>query len=249
MPPLPTGDDARRVCLLTGAGGTLGNAFCQLYGSEYDIVAVCRTRAPGVASQNEWFVDPLDPSAQVDANATRVYTVHADLDDARDVERVLDIVDARYGRVDLLVNAAADMRRYPNTMVDGEGAIDVLTHQLNTNVVAPFRLSVRLAERLWISRARENRAANRNVVNVSSIAGIQTYRFNGQAGYAASKAALNALSRHMSAEFGQFGVRVNVIAPNSFPQSVPTERVVDAVVALDRGSATGTTVTHGIDGG
>jgi NAD(P)-dependent dehydrogenase (short-subunit alcohol dehydrogenase family) len=135
------------------------------------------------------------------------------------------------------------MDGYSNTMIDGDTAMTNLVQHMQTNVIAPLRLSVRLSQQFWAHRASENRAANRNIVNISSTSGSTVYPFQGQAGYAASKAALEAVSGHMAAEFDSFGVRVNVVAPNSFPSIVSTESVAEAVVQLDRGTVTGTTVT------
>lgn len=230
----------RRVCLLTGAGGLLGNEFCSTFAGEYDILAVCKSRVPGVPSQYESYVDPLEP--EVPYAAASVYIVYADLCDVHDIQRVVDVALARYGRVDLLVNNAAYMDCYTNTMIDGDTALTNLVQHMQTNVIAPLRLSVRLAQQFWANRAAENRAVNRNIVNISSTSGSTVYPFQGQAGYAASKAALEALSGHMAAEFDSFGVRVNVVAPNSFPALVSTESVVQAVGKLDRGTATGSTV-------
>lgn len=232
---MSTGD--RRVCVLTGAGGTLGNAFCQKYAADYDIVAVCRHRAPGVPSQFDSYVDPLDPSADVDG-AGRVYVVHTDLEKDGEIEHLVDLVLARYGRVDLLVNNAAHMDFHRGRLADGDAALNEMTRSFEVNVGVPTRLSVRLAQRFWMARALENRDLNRNVVNVSSISGARVYG-GGQGVYASSKAALNHLSRYMAAEFDAFGVRVNGLAPNSFPGVVPTEQVADAVVRLDRESVTG----------
>lgn len=229
-------EGTRRVCLVTGAGGTLGNAFCQRFVTDYDIVAVYRNRAPGVPSQTESFVDPLEPTADVDGG--RVFAVRADLERDGEVERVVDLALARFGRVDLLVNNAALMGFHGAGIVDGEAALADFTRQFKVNVEVPMRLSVRIAQRFWTARAAENRAANRNVVNVSSTSGSQVYP-GGQAVYSASKAALDHLTRHMSAEFASFGVRVNAVAPNSFPSIVPTEDVADAIVGVDKGAQTG----------
>lgn len=50
------------------------------------------------------------------------------------------------------------------------------------------------------------------IVNVTSIAGHAIHPFAGSA-YSTSKAALSALTREMSAEFAEIGVRVNAVAP------------------------------------
>lgn len=229
----------RRVCLLTGAGGLLGDEFCRRWAADYDIVAVCRDRAPAVPSQLESYVDPLAPQDALADNTPAVHTLYADLTDPAEVDRVVEVTLARFGRVDLLVNNAAYMGRYPATMVDGDAALTDLDEHLRTNTVAPFRLALRVAQEFWLHRAAENRDLSRNVVNVSSISSVQTYPFLGQAGYAASKAALNILTAHMASEFSTFGVRVNAVLPTSFPGLISTESVTEAIVELDRSIASG----------
>ena len=229
---------SRRVCLLTGAGGTLGSAFCQAYGGDYDIVAVCRNRGPAVASQYEWFVDPLAPQSDLPENANRVFVVYADLEQDGEVERVVDIALARYDRVDLLVNAAGYSLWHAQGLVDGDVLLDSLPRHFRMNVEVPLRFATRLAQRFWMHRDLDNRAANRNIINVSSIAATRVYP-GGQGAFAASKAALNQLTRHLAAEFGVFGIRANALAPNSFPSIVSTESVVKAIARLDGDTVTG----------
>ena len=109
---LSAGENDRRVCLITGAGGTLGSAFCRSQAPAYHIVAVCRRRSPDAVSQYEQFVDPLEPDAPVPDNAHPVFTVFADLEEPGEPERVADLALARFGRVDLLVNNAAYVRQH-----------------------------------------------------------------------------------------------------------------------------------------
>ncbi|WP_228540293.1 SDR family NAD(P)-dependent oxidoreductase [Nocardia sp. XZ_19_369] len=227
----------RRVCLITGAGGTLGNVFCRSYYTEYDIVAVCRTRTPAVPSQLESFVDPLEPEKPVPENNSRVFVVRADLTVPGEVERVVDLALARYGKVDLLVNNAAHVQLQPRGIVDGDASLEQFDPHFTLNVAVPLRFAARLAQRTWLHTGAENRAANRNIVNISSISGSEVYP--GQTLYSASKAALNQLTRNIADEFAEFGVRANAIAPTTFPALVPTEQVAQAIVELDGGSFTG----------
>ncbi|MFQ6397045.1 SDR family NAD(P)-dependent oxidoreductase [Nocardia sp. KC 131] len=236
---MPSGElPERRVCLLTGAGGTLGDAFCRAAYTEYDIVAVCRNRIPAAPSQHEWFVDPFAPETPVPENDSRIFMIRAELAERGEVERVVDLALARFGRVDLLVNNAAYSRWQPRGIVDGDATLDEFEPHFAINVGVPLRLSARLAQRAWVHAGAENRRRNRNIVNVSSIAGSEVYP-GGQALYASSKAALNQLTRHLAAEFDEFGVRANAIAPDSFPSAVPTEQVVRSIIELDRGVMTG----------
>ena len=61
------------------------------------------------------------------------------------------------------------------------------------------------------------------VVNVTSIAGSRVHPFAGSA-YATSKAALAALTREMSHDFGPRGIRVNAILPG-FLETALTRQV------------------------
>lgn len=234
---MPNGDQ-RRVALVTGAGGLLGSAFCSAFYREYDIVAVCRNRVPAVPSQEEWFIDPLEPRAELPENASRVFLIRADLAREGEVERVVDLALAKFGAVDLLVNNAAYSNWLPHGMVDGETALEEFEPHFTMNVAVPLRLSTRLAQRCWLGSERENRERKRNIVNVSSLAGSSVFP-GGQALYGASKAALDHLTRHQAFEFSEFGVRANAIAPDAFPAIVPTERVVAAIAELDASTLTG----------
>lgn len=244
---MSTGESAaapRRVCLLTGAGGRLGNAFCRAYHGVYDIVAVCRTRVPAAPSQEEWFIDPVEPWTPVPENRSRVFVVRSDLSRPGEVERVVDLALAKFGAVDLLVNNAAHIETHPNGLVDGDAALDSVAPQFAMNVEVPLRLATRLAQRSWLHSGDDNRARNRNIVNVSSLSGSQVFG-GGQAIYSASKAALDHMTKHVAAEFAEFGVRANAVAPNSFPALVPTELVAAAVAELDTGTMTGSVFSVG----
>lgn len=129
----------RRVCLLTGASGTLGDAFCRAYYQDYDIVAVCRTRTPDTPSQLKWYVDPLAPKTPVPDNESRVFVVRADLTQPGEVERVVDLALARFGQVDLLVNNAAQVRLHPRGIVDGDAALEQFDPHFALNVSVPLR--------------------------------------------------------------------------------------------------------------
>jgi len=234
----------KRVCLLTGASGTLGTDFCQRYADAYSIAAVYRRHVPLVASQEAEFVAPLEPGLDLAANHEPVFTVQGDISVEADCERIVESTLARFGRIDLLVHAATYSVWGP--MLGSDTLRSTALGQLITNVVAPLNLSLIVAKRYWTSRQIENRMMNRNIVNVSSVAGLRLYTGSGQSVYAASKAALNHLTGHMAAEFDAIGVRVNATAANSFPSLVPTERATDAIVRLDESKETGVVVV--VDG-
>lgn len=71
-------------------------------------------------------------------------------------------------------------------------------------------------------------AARGVIVNVTSIAGTRVHPFAGPA-YAASKAALAALTREMAHEFAPHGVRCNAIAPGEIDTSILSPGTDDIV--------------------
>jgi NAD(P)-dependent dehydrogenase (short-subunit alcohol dehydrogenase family) len=229
--------NSHRVCLLTGASGQLGTMFSRLYGHRYHIVAVYRTKPVEAPSAMRWHVDPLDPGVRRLANECRFAAIRADLTNRDDVARVVDFALDAFGCVDVLVNAAAYVRW--GRLLSGELSIQDVTRMLDMNAVVPLHLAIELAQRCWAARAAENTALNRNVVNVSSIAGAYVFSGRGQSAYSASKAALNMLTCHMAEEFADFGVRVNAVAPDSFPQLLSTESVCDAIARVAADSMTG----------
>jgi len=229
--------DQRRVCLLTGSSGLLGTAFCRRLASRYQIVAVWRTNPPAVATQDQRFVDPLDPTSELHENDHRVLAMRADLLSAPQTERLVERVLRRFGRVDLIVNAAA--HRQWGALVDDTDLRRNIDRHFSTNVRAPLCLTVEVARQFWQGRAADNHAANRNVINLSSTAGLRVYPGYGQSLYSASKAALDFVSCHLASELAPHSVRVNALAPNTFPGIVRTEAVLDSMVRLDDGAMTG----------
>jgi NAD(P)-dependent dehydrogenase (short-subunit alcohol dehydrogenase family) len=231
---LLSGESERRVVLLTGAGSPLGDAFCAAYADEYDIVAVCRNRIPSTPSQFEDFVDPLDPAASLPDNEKRVFIVRADLEKEGEPERVVELALAKFGGVDVLVNNAAYWTQTGREMIDGESALADFGRHFEVNVGLPMRLATRLAQQSWRNQAALNRARHRNVINISSTSGSRVYQSQGHAVYAASKAALDHLTRYMAMEFEAFGVRANALAPAGFPHEVSTESVAAGIRRLDQ---------------
>jgi NAD(P)-dependent dehydrogenase (short-subunit alcohol dehydrogenase family) len=229
--------NGKRVCVLTGASGRLGSMFCRLYGHRYEIVAVSNTQSVLPPPCMSWHVDPLEPDVRWRANGRGFVTIQADLTDRGQIPRVVDFALASFGRVDLVVNAAAIVRCAP--LLSAETNIGDVARMLDLNAVVPLRLAVEVAKRFWHSRVAENAAMNRNVVNVSSTSGAYVFPGLGQAGYGASKAALNMLTCHMAEEFSELGIRVNSVAPDTFPERVTTESVCDAIARLDADSKTG----------
>lgn len=124
----------------------------------------------------------------------------ASLDDASSAKRLAAEAREVAGRVDILINNAAIATFGPTAEID-EADFDAC---FAVNVKAPFYLVGALAPEMAV-RGRGV------IVNVSTM--VATLGTAGSAVYAASKAALNLLTKSWAAEYGPRGVRVNAVAP------------------------------------
>jgi NAD(P)-dependent dehydrogenase (short-subunit alcohol dehydrogenase family) len=222
-----------KVCVLTGASGLLGRTFIRQYASQYNIVGVHYNHRLDYPDQDWKVIDPLDPHKEGNPS---VYSIRSDLTSMKEIGHLVEEVLDVFGRVDVLINNAA--HRHFGKLLDPD-SMDDIDRSFAVNTLAPLRLSTILAKEYWYARYDENLELNRCIVNISSTAGSYVYQDAKQAVYSSTKAGLNFASYHMANEFWDIGVRVNAIAPNSFPGLVPTQRVIDEIVSLIRSKDTG----------
>jgi len=126
--------------------------------------------------------------------------VPADVGRTSDVDRLFDATLQAFGRVDLLINNAADLRRGRFFEVD-EALLDA---QLASNIRGPYLCSHRAAEIM-------RQTGGGNIIHISSVGGLRAH-WPGLP-YDMTKGAIDAMTRAMSLELASFGIRVNSIAP------------------------------------
>jgi 3-oxoacyl-[acyl-carrier protein] reductase len=131
-----------------------------------------------------------------------------DVTDAVSVQRAVDDVIVRFGRIDVLVNNAGIVRDAQLVKwKDGvAGMMDDATFDavINVNLKGVF-----LCTRAVVPHMIK---ARRGVIlNASSIVGL--YGNFGQTNYAATKAGVISFTKTWSRELGRYGIRVNAVAP------------------------------------
>ncbi|MFF2380586.1 SDR family NAD(P)-dependent oxidoreductase [Streptomyces sp. NPDC058108] len=175
-----------RTALVTGATAGIGRAVAaQLAREGADVVVHGRDTARGDEVVTE-----------ITAAGGTARFVQADLGDARDAQRLAE----EAGDVDVLVNNAG-VYKFHSTP---EMTTDLFDLQMNLNTKAPYLLVRELAPRM---AAR----GHGSIVNISTVAA--TLATTGTGIYAASKAALEQLTRVWATEYARQGVRVNTVAP------------------------------------
>ncbi|CAM5707937.1 3-phenylpropionate-dihydrodiol/cinnamic acid-dihydrodiol dehydrogenase [Streptomyces tendae] len=183
----------RLVTVVTGGGRGIGAATCRRLAAEGHDVAVNYVRDAGAAEK---------VAEDVRAAGARAVTVRADTSDEADVERLFEVTERELGPLTGLVNNAAVTGPLgPFTEV----ATDTLRRVVDVNVVGTL-LCARRAAQLMTPRGTGV------IVNISS--GAATLGSPGEyVHYAATKAAVDALTVGLSKELGPSGVRVNAVAP------------------------------------
>jgi NAD(P)-dependent dehydrogenase (short-subunit alcohol dehydrogenase family) len=170
--------------IVTGATRGIGRATVQaILERGGNVVAIARNREALTA---------LEASA-----ADRIRAVAADLEDVACLpEAARRAIDA-FGSVDGLVNCAGIARYEPV----GAISLDSIDVQLRVNFVAPLLLSQAVAEHL--------RGRGGAIVNVSST--LSEHVAQSTVVYAATKAALNTLTKGLALELASADVRVNAV--------------------------------------
>lgn len=146
----------------------------------------------------------------------------AALGDAQSAQRLAAEANEVAGRVDILVNNAA-IGVFGATAAIDEADFDAC---FSVNVKAPFYLVGALAPQM----AERGQGV---IVNVSTM--VSSFGTTGSAVYAASKAALNLLTKSWAAEYGPRGVRVNAVAPGpTATENALTQFGEDGLAAMMR---------------
>ena len=151
-----------------------------------------------------------------DWSAPNYLHICADVSDEPAVQNVFSAIRERYGRLDHLVNNAgiASMNHCLLTPVSTVRRI------LETNVVGSF-LCCREAARLM-----QRRSFGR-IVNFTTVA--TPLKLEGEAIYAASKAAIGSLTEVLARELAPFGITVNAVGPTPIEtdliKSVPKDKM------------------------
>jgi 3-oxoacyl-[acyl-carrier protein] reductase len=129
------------------------------------------------------------------------FAVQGDVSEDADCRRVASEVLAQCGRIDALVNSAGSTKFVKHADLEGLSAQDF--HDIfRVNLIGPFQMVRACAGALKASRGA--------VVNVSSVAHL--LGTGSSIAYAASKAALNAMSFSLARTLAP-EVRVNIVAP------------------------------------
>ena len=181
------------TAVVTGAGKGIGLRIARRLAAEGMRLVIADMDAEALAEAAE----------ELAALGSPLLTHRADLSLEGSVDALFDETLARFGTVDLLVNNAAHLRRH-RLLDEDRPHHELLDLQIATTVRSPYLCARR-------SAAAMKTAGRGSIVFISSV-GAERAHHRGLP-YDATKGAINAMTRAMAVDLGEYGIRVNAVAP------------------------------------
>ncbi len=203
---MPDGALTGQVAVVTGGTRGLGKEFARALAAAGASVAVL--------SRNQAECDAV--AVELADNGTAAVGVEADVTDRAQLERGVELIEETLGPMDVLINNAGIALK--------KDALDVSfeewSHVLSVNLDGVWNCS-QIFGRGMVARGHGS------IINIGSMFGLVASVPVPDAGYVASKSAVNGLTRELANQWGTDGVRVNAIAPGWFLTEMTTELFED----------------------
>jgi NAD(P)-dependent dehydrogenase (short-subunit alcohol dehydrogenase family) len=188
-------ESQQRAALVSGSNRGIGREIArQLAELGHHVVVTARDPATAKRTAEELS----------DGRGLSLQAEELDVADPSSVERLRERLEARPGRLDVLVNNAGVIGEVATNVF--QAPLDDAHRTMETNLFGAWRLAQAVLPLL-------RRSGHGRIVNVSSGAGQLSDMNGGYPGYRISKTALNALTRILSNEEGANGILVNSMCP------------------------------------
>jgi len=184
-----------RVALVTGGAGGIGGAAVRALAKGGVAAIAINYRQSGKAAEAL--------AAEIERGGVKALAVQADVQNDAQVRAMMQTIEARFGRLDIVVNNAGVTHWVK--LPDLDGLTDPIWDEiLDVNVKGAFRCA----------RAAQNLLETNQgmIVNVSSISGVLATSTISSLAYGTAKAALIYLTKGLAVAMAP-KVRVNCVAP------------------------------------
>ncbi|XP_054850061.1 17-beta-hydroxysteroid dehydrogenase 14-like [Eublepharis macularius] len=185
-----------KVVIVTGGTGGIGSAMVREFARQGSKVVFCAPKSEAEKGQ------VLQKEIQDSGCAGEGYFQVCDLRIDSDIQRLVRVTIERYGRLDCLVNNAAEL--FPLAKVDDATIQDFLNF-VQLNVFGVF-----LGSKYALPCLRRTKG---NIINIGSL--YVDLGFPNAVAYASTKAAVISMTKSMAISESQYGVRVNCISPSN----------------------------------
>ncbi|HUI56833.1 MAG TPA: SDR family oxidoreductase [Bryobacteraceae bacterium] len=183
-----------RLAVVIGGTSGIGRALA---------VGLARHGADVVATGRRQY--ELDATAcEIEALGRQTLRQTADARNRESIDALRDAALARFGRVDILINAAGYTFKEPTVSVDEERFAALM----DTHLMSVLRACQSFHAALCAS-------GHGRIINIASLGSFLA--FYQVAAYCAAKTAILSLTRSLACEWAEDGIVVNAIAPGVFP--------------------------------
>ena len=185
-----------RVALVTGASRGIGHAIALGFAREGADLILC--------SRHETEVKPL--AGEVERMGRRALALRADVSSESDIQGLVERGIAHFGRIDIVHNNAAILKKYPLTA----HPLDAWEETMAINIRGTFLCCKTVLPYM----VKQGYGRLINMTSILSVLCVPTY-----GSYNVSKAAINALTKTLAQEFaGQ-----NILINGQHPGNIKTE--------------------------
>ncbi len=179
-----------QVAIVTGAAQGIGQGIAIRLAREEMRVVVADIDSEKLAST----------ASSLRRLGATILDFQGDLSQSDAIQQLFEQTLQSYKGVHLLVNNAADLQR-KRLLDEHENLLD---HQLATNIRGPYLCSYQAAK--WMQAN-----AGGNIIHISSVGALRAHEIG--LPYDVTKGGINAMTRAMAIDLGEYNIRVNAIAP------------------------------------